>query len=344
LIQVNGHGSPGGGPPSSAPGAVGATRPGEVARPDIDRTPAPLRAELEDLRRQLEREKEARRLAELVAGHGVDEVLRQQREVLLLGRVAVAANEATSLPDAARESLELLARHAAWPAATLWLRDPVSLQLRPSGCWYLDRPDRLSLLVEAVAARLTLPRGSVPSQVAITGAPMWRDGLDAEPSWLCDERDSRLGVRCALAVPVWDSGMVVGVIALFHDDEQVRDSGLLELVEQVGTQLGVVVRRCSTMSSARALAAAVASTPAVETGASSRAREVLDLAVVAHQVRTPLNGIIGHLELLCSGETLEAESLELAQVALQSALDLHEQLEAWMSGRREQRQPDQSMR
>ncbi len=46
------------------------------------------------------------------------------------------------------------------------------------------------------------------------------------------------------------------------------------------------------------------------------------LADLCHRVRTPLNGILGTLELLLDGD-LSEESRELARVAYDSALVLH---------------------
>ena len=53
----------------------------------------------------------------------------------------------------------------------------------------------------------------------------------------------------------------------------------------------------------------------------------LFLADLCHQVRTPLNGILGTLELLLQNE-LTDEAYELARVAYDSALALHRVFEA----------------
>lgn len=46
------------------------------------------------------------------------------------------------------------------------------------------------------------------------------------------------------------------------------------------------------------------------------------LAGLCHHVRTPLNGILGSLELLIESD-IPAEAKELARAAFQSAADLH---------------------
>lgn len=51
------------------------------------------------------------------------------------------------------------------------------------------------------------------------------------------------------------------------------------------------------------------------------------LAGVCHRVRTPLNGILGSLELLL-GEDISDEARELAAAAFESARDLHRVFES----------------
>lgn len=57
------------------------------------------------------------------------------------------------------------------------------------------------------------------------------------------------------------------------------------------------------------------------------AGDPLFLADLAHQVRTPLNGILGTLELLLQND-LSDEAYELARVAYDSAVALHRVFEA----------------
>src|SRR6478736_9573901 len=116
-----------------------------------------LEVEVRVLRRRLEREQEARRLAEQIVGDGLDEVLREQREVMLLARVAVATNEASALGPAINECLSLVARHLGWPVATMWLRRGDDPRLFPTGSWYRDPSYSRVGLADAVAARLSAP-------------------------------------------------------------------------------------------------------------------------------------------------------------------------------------------
>jgi hypothetical protein len=289
-------------------------------------------AEVDSLRRQLQREQEARRLAEQLAGQGIEGVLREQREVMLLGRVAIAANEAPSLTGAVGECLSLVARHAGWPAATMWIRQPDDPHLHPTGVWFNEPGTPCPELVEAVSSRLTVPSGSLPGQVAASGAPQWFDDLQYQANWLRGERDDELAVATAFAVPVWAGRDVVGVVALFHEQKIERDGRLLELIEQVVTQLGVAVRRFTDVGDHELLASSATLSFTAERdeyGACPSERAAGELGEVAHQVRTPLHGLIGNLELLCESG-LDEDQRDVAALALQSAIDLHRRLEGWL--------------
>jgi len=67
---------------------------------------------------------------------------------------------------------------------------------------------------------------------------------------------------------------------------------------------------------------ASASTPGLVGGDAA-----LLMADLCHQVRTPLNGILGTLELLLQGD-LDDDAYELARVAYDSAVALHRVFEA----------------
>ncbi len=300
-----------------------ADRSGPVSEPVLmhGRTgkPDPSVQELASLRRQLQREREARRLAEQLVNRGAEEILREQSELMLLGRVAVAANEATSLPGVAEECLALVARHAGWPAATLWICETGDPRPRPCRSWFGAGGNSFAALAEAVSSRIAAPEGSLPHVVATSGAPKWLGGLDRREGWLRDERDSGLGVRTAMAVPVWAGRDIAGVVGVFNDAGVERCDRLLELVEQVVTQLGVVMSRLSSECSM----------PVAEPAPGPVPPPPVFVAEVAHDVRTPLNGIIGNLELLCESH-LDPDQRDLSALALQSAIDLHERVEAWL--------------
>ncbi len=270
---------------------------------------------------------------------GLERMRAQMRDLALLSRAAVAANEAMSIAAVTDETVAMLAKHVGWPVATAWLRHRRDGVLRSSGSWYDERHPDMAALRDAVDARLLVTPGSVPGQVGRTGAPVWIHDAEAFAAlgdgagWLSGDadRDRHLGIGAAFAVPVWYGREVVGVIGLFHPEPRPRDDAVLELVEQVATQLGCVVGR---------LGPDPEPTPVVAAMAGATDRRVLvaaverlwdSLADIAHEVRTPLNGVLGSLELLAGELAADggrgAGTHELVQAALDAAGRLHALIE-----------------
>ena len=252
------------------------------------------------------------------------------RSVGLLGRVAVAANEADDVQGAAEEVVALLGRYVGADAATCWFRDRAGA-LTPVGAWYLGAQAPAGLPT-AVQRGVPVGFGTLPGRVDATHAPVWLVGLRGRDHWLAGRGDGDLGIRTAFAVPVWSHDSVVGVLAAFCRDERPVDLPLLELLEQVVTQLGAVYRRCLRASASVDVPAAGDGPPSVPAPWLGGGRgHGVDPAAIAHRVRTPLSGVLGPLELLVAGEE-DAERRELLEVALRSALELHGVLEAGLRG------------
>lgn len=249
------------------------------------------------------------------AGAEVDLLRRRLDEVGLLGRVAVAANEARDVAEALDEGLSQLGRHARCVAATVWLSGGRTRPLEPSRRWF--RTARASpSLVRAVDDGDPVALGSLPGRVEASGAPVWLVGLDGRSHWLGGADDARLGVAAAFGVPLWVGGEHCGVLAGFYAEERPVDAHLLELVEQVATQLAVAFRRLARPEPG----------PSWLLGSSS-----IDAAAIAHRVRTPLIGVLTPLELLHEAEE-DPQRRELLEVALAAAQELHGLIEAALRG------------
>ncbi len=288
-----------------------------------------VRVQLAALQAELDAERGLRREVErsLEANESVN--ARQFRELALLCRVAVAANEGMTLVSATEEIVTMLARHVGCGAATAWVRDRPEAVLRPSGIWYTANDERIVGLRAAVEARLFVAPGSLPGRVGVTGAPVWIEDLDDDTQfsggWLSGsaEVDRGLGIRSAFAVPVWMGREVVGVVGLFDADPRLRDDAILELVEQVSTQFGCVVDRFSSRRSNNWVPAARIDRQVVDSPVDQM---WLALADIAHEVRTPMSGLLGNLQLLLAQSESGPES-ELAAGAFAAALRLHQLIE-----------------
>ena len=92
-------------------------------------------------------------------------------------------------------------------------------------------------------ATLVGPGIGLPGQAMATGQPWWVSDLTADAASPRVAAAGHLGVRAGFAFPVLAGTEVVAVLEFFSNQSAERDEGLLEVMAQVGTQLGRVVER-----------------------------------------------------------------------------------------------------
>lgn len=178
-------------------------------------------------------------MAGVARADGVDQALYARIE--LLQRVAVAANEARTIGEAATIAIREVCAHTGWPIGHLYLRSDGD-EFVPSGIWYLEDPESFSdfrALTEGT--RTELGRGLI-GRIAASGEPEWVVDLAGDPDFL---RRPPAGseVRSCLAFPVLSGSEVVGVLEFYSVEVVEPDAALLETMSSIGTQLGRVIER-----------------------------------------------------------------------------------------------------
>ena len=198
---------------------------------------------MERVRARLARERSTRREAERIAERTTSRLYDRQRELELLRAVATAANEALSLEEALRATIDGICAHIRWPAGHAYVATPPDGRLVSSGIWHLDDPVRFEELRRVSADWVFAPGEGLPGITIETGEPVWIEDV------MEDERFSRRAalesgtVRTALGFPVLVGAEAVAMVELFTDRSVRRDDNLLAVVGQIGTQLGRVAER-----------------------------------------------------------------------------------------------------
>ncbi len=164
--------------------------------------------------------------------------------ITLLNAVTVAANMASGIEEAFRQCLKEVCTHTGWPIGHVYTVDEESPdRLVPTSIWHLADPERFEIFRHATESVL-LPKGrGLPGRAFSTGEPSFIVDLAADSNFLRKQACSEVGIRSGFAFPILVGSDVVAVLEFFSDFLQKPDDQLLDVMAQIGIQLGRVVER-----------------------------------------------------------------------------------------------------
>ena len=206
--------------------------------------------EVAKLERRLQRERQARLEAESIAERATSQLYDALRELKrdsalleLLEAVAKAANEGPTVVDAMQVCLHRICAHTGWPVGHALLLGDDQPQLVSSGVWHLDDADRFAAFT-AASTSLTFSQGvGLPGRVLATGKPAMIPRLALDANFPRGRSAQEAGLQAAFAFPVMVESEVGAVLEFFHTEAVLPDQRLLEVMMQVGAQLGRIIER-----------------------------------------------------------------------------------------------------
>jgi two-component system CheB/CheR fusion protein len=181
----------------------------------------------------------------------------------LLQDVAVIANQANSVEEAFRATLDRLCRHVDWPVGHLYMSTGDEEELFvDTGLWLLRPPEeRFEALVE-VTRQTSFRRGEgLVGAVIATGKSEWIPDVTQHKGSIRAQKAGNLGVKGGFAFPVLVGERVLAVMEFFTPEAATPDMELLGVVGQIGTELGRVVERTRAEEKLHKLSRAVEQSP-----------------------------------------------------------------------------------
>ena len=179
------------------------------------------------------------------ADSGTDASLR------LLQAIAVAANEASSTAQAMQDGIDAICAYAGWPVGHFYAPAEDGIDLVPSTVWHLDDPERFEAFRRVTEALRVRAGPTLPGRVFAGGRPVWIGDLAGDPGFVRRKVASEAGIVGGFGFPVLSGADVVGVLEFFTTEATDPDDGLLDVVSQIGTQLGRVLERTKAAAAMR---------------------------------------------------------------------------------------------
>lgn len=252
--------------------------------------------EIRRLERRLARERAARIEAEAIAEAGTRRLFEQQRRLELLQLIATAANAMEDPEQAYRFAVERICEHTGWTTGHVWLIDEAEGDpaLVSGGIWISSLPADAAFRQHTQALRLS--RGEdLPGRVLAAGCADWTPDLTVEPDWPRAASASASGIRAGFAFPALIGDEIVAVLEFFQPRPAPRDEAMLETLDRIAAILGRVVERRRAVLRHKRNHELAAERDAAELASSAKSAF---LAATSHEVRTPLNAVIGLAEAL----------------------------------------------
>ncbi|QTF92060.1 response regulator [Halomonas sp. BM-2019] len=155
-----------------------------------------------------------------------------------------AANEARSVDEAVQIALDEVCAHTGWPVGHAWyLGDGGPEALGSTRLWHLADAEGFATFRRITEESRGGSSMGLPERVLASGEPAWIEDVTQDPGFLRAQQARDIGVRAGAAFPVLVGRRVVAVLEFFSDRVLEPDPALLEVMAQVGTQLGRVMER-----------------------------------------------------------------------------------------------------
>ena len=162
--------------------------------------------------------------------------------IRLLQGVAVAANEARTVSGALQTALDQICAFTGWPVGHAYLTEPGG-ELVSAGTWHIADPERYGRFRE-VSEQTHFPPGTgLVGRVSAGGEPICLEDASADPDFTRAQAAAEAGLHAALAFPVQVGREVAGVLEFYAGRVEPPAPSMLEVMAQIGTQLGRVVER-----------------------------------------------------------------------------------------------------
>jgi two-component system, chemotaxis family, CheB/CheR fusion protein len=147
-----------------------------------------------------------------------------------------------TLAEVATELLEAMASSGDWAFAAIWTYDEAARGLRCRNVWH-EASERVKKFSD-LSLVITLPEGQgLPGRVWNSKKPTWVYDVTSDPNFPRAPYAAAADLRGGFAFPLFFHGEIDGIMELFSHNVVEPDQDLLQMVEALGSQIGLFIER-----------------------------------------------------------------------------------------------------
>ncbi len=138
--------------------------------------------------------------------------------------------------------IEVICSTLDWDFGELWLVDSQTNNLRYSANWH-NYEFNISEFI-TITSEYTFPPGvGLPGQTWLIGEAVWMDDVSEDKSFLRRAEAKKINLHNAFSFPIVKDTQIIGVITIFSRKQQEKDPHLMQIVANLGKQLGQFIDR-----------------------------------------------------------------------------------------------------
>ena len=181
-------------------------------------------------------------IAALVLASVLSEAKRAEQRLEVQESISRVLAESPAIKEAAPLIIEVLCRRAGWDFGAVWIMDRSLSELQYVDVWHmpgLEAPE-----FQRVTIHGRIKRGSgLPGRVLSSGKAMWISDVTMDPDIRRAPLAEKEGLHGAFAFPIKFGQETLGVVECFSREVREIDDHFLQMVSDIGAQLGQFIHR-----------------------------------------------------------------------------------------------------
>src|SRR5580704_12736468 len=200
-------------------------------------------ASIRDITERKQREDDLSRLA-AVAEDRLRSLYENQEQLQLLEEIATSSNQASSVPEAMKFTLDRVCAYTRWPIGHVYFAtDGNTGSMVSTNIWHLTDDDRFDQFRKMTERTDFLPGTGLPGRVFASRQPAWITDVTDDTNFPRGPSARQAGLRSAFAFPVLSRNEVAAILEFFSETVSEPQAAFLQIMSQIGTLLGRVVER-----------------------------------------------------------------------------------------------------